>query len=633
MNSARLDGVTRGRGTVTVRRMFYPLLAAALAQGTSAAGQTASFPERLAQSPSAVFAPDGMPLPPSVVLTRRWEGDVCFATLENRSAQVVNVGSIVLAEFAHAFAPDTPLYGEGFTMLSQTGGTLAQPVDEGFYTDRQHYRIPEPQGRRTVYGVLTLRPAPERVVLLGFTGARRFVGRFAFDATTLSVSYDGEGLALPAGASWELEPLLVAEGPDRNALLERLAGELNRQHPPIFRAPVATGWCSWYCFGPSVTANQIRGNLGWAKEHSPGLRYIQIDDGYQPWMGDWLETGKSFGGDVRAVLRDIKSEGFEPALWVAPFVASPQSRLFQEHPDWFVRDAEGKPLRSDRIGFGGWRLGPWYVLDGTHPAAQRWLEDLFRTMRRDWGCTYFKLDANYWGTLHGGVHHDRNATRVEAYRRGMEAIRRGAGDAFILGCNHPLWPSLGLIHGSRASMDVSRDWYHFAKTGRENLLRGWQNGRLWWNDPDALCLNGKVLAEVPDAGGAVRDIGKASEDEFLFHATLVYATGGMLLAGDDLRTYGDREKARLEVLYPPTGQAMRFGNERFDVGRLQVAGAEMVAVLNWEDVPRDFTVPISGRAQVTELWSGQDLGVHEGSVTMSGVPPHAGRLLRMVTKD
>ena len=129
-------------------------------------------------------------------------------------------------------------------------------------------------------------------------------------------------------------------------------------------------------------------------------------------------------------------------------------------------------------------------------------------MRKDWGCTYFKLDANFWGAMHGGRLHDPYATRIEAYRRGMEAIRRGAGDAFILGCNHPLWPSLGLIHGSRSSMDVKRDWGHIAKTGRENLLRGWQNGRLWWNDPDALCLNNKVLVDVPDAAGKFHSIGQ-----------------------------------------------------------------------------------------------------------------------------
>lgn len=612
--------------------MFKPLITVLLAIVVSSTAGAAEFRKVVEEGSAFVLSPGDNPLPATVQLTRRWEGNLCLATLENRGPETVRVGSIVLSEFAHKLNPDTRVYGEGFTMLSQTGGTLAQPTEEGFFTDRQHYQIPEPAGRRTVYGVLTLRPEPGRVVLLGFTSARRFVGRFAFDPETLSISCDGEGLALPPGAKWELEPLLVLEGSDHNALFERLASELSRNHPPIFSRPVATGWCSWYCFGPGVTAHQIRGNLAWAKEHFPGLRYIQIDDGYQPWMGDWLETGKSFGGDVRSVLRDIKSEGFEPAIWVAPFVASPQSRLFREHPDWFVQDADGKPLRSDRVGFGGWRLGPWYVLDGTHPAAQRWLEELFRTLRVDWGCTYFKLDANYWGALHGGRHYDSKASRVEAYRRGMEAIRRGAGDAFILGCNHPLWPSLGLIHGSRSSMDVSRDWHHFAKTGRENLLRGWQNGRLWWNDPDALCLNGQVLADVPDAAGVTRSIGKASEEEFLFHATLVYATGGMLLAGDDLRTYGDREKKRLEVLYPPTGEAMRFPSDAFEVGRLKLPDAELVAVLNWQDAPRDFSIPITGKVRVTELWTGKDLGVQTGSLTMP-MAPHSGRLLRLEPEE
>ena len=84
------------------------------------------------------------------------------------------------------------------------------------------------------------------------------------------------------------------------------------------------------------------------------------------------------------------------------------------------------------------------------------------------------------------------------------------------------------------------------------------------------------------------------------------------------------------MVTPPTGQAMRFVGDTFDVGRLSLPDAEMVAVLNWQDTPRDFVVPITGRARVTELWSGQDLGVREGSLTLPSVPPHSGRLLRMV---
>ncbi len=191
----------------------------------------------------------------------------------------------------------------------------------------------------------------------------------------------------------------------------------------------------------------------------------------------------------------------------------------------------------------GWRRGPWYALDGTHPDAQAHLERVFTTMREEWGCTYFKLDANFWGAIHGGRFHDPRATRIEAYRRGMAAVLRGTRDAFVLGCNHPIWPSIGVIHGSRSSHDIRRDWKRVSDTARQNLSRNWQNGRLWWNDPDAIVLTGEL-----------------SEDEFRFHATAIYASGGMILSGDDLTTITPPRLAMLKKLQPPTGRAARFAD-------------------------------------------------------------------------
>src|SRR5262249_17388233 len=147
-------------------------------------------------------------------------------------------------------------------------------------------------------------------------------------------------------------------------------------HPPLLTKTPPTGWCSWYCFGAKVTAKQVTDNLDFIAKNAPGLRYVQIDDGYQAAMGDWLDTGGAFGGDVRAVLKQIADKGFEPAIWVAPFVAEESSKIFKDHPDWFVKDEEGKPLRSDRVTFGGWRHGPWYALDGTHPEARKHLENV-----------------------------------------------------------------------------------------------------------------------------------------------------------------------------------------------------------------------------------------------------------------
>jgi alpha-galactosidase len=354
-------------------------------------------------------------------------------------------------------------------------------------------------------------------------------------------------------------------------------------------------------------------NLDFIAKNASGLKYIQIDDGYQPAMGDWLETGAAFGGDVQSVLKQIRARGFEPAIWVAPFIAEEKSHVFQQHPNWFVKANDSRPLRSDTVTFGGWRHGPWYVLDGTHPEVQKHFETLFGTMRREWGCTYFKLDANFWGAIHAGRFHDANATRIEAYRRGMQAILRGAGDSFILGCNHPIWPSFGLIHGSRSSNDIKRTWDRVMTTARQNLLRNWQNARVWWNDPDAVVLTGDL-----------------QDNEFQFHATAIYATGGMLLSGDDLTNIPASRLTMLKKLLPPTGVAAQFEDDSLRVGEVKLTDATMLCIFNWDDKPQTISFRLPGAGVITDYWSGETLGRHQGTFTIEQMAARSARLLRLV---
>ena len=562
-------------------------------------------PESFKRAHSRVVLADDAAVSDTIRLVRTWDGDVCRSHITNTGNKAAAIKEVVLFDVAHALPPETPLYGEGFQMLSQNGGTLGRPVNLGNYTDAAHYKIPEPDGARVMYGLMAI---PSLVV--AFTSSRRFVGRFYVRPSSLQVVVDTEGLVLAPGERWTLEEFAAAEGSDRGALLTGVGRTLAANHPPILRAAPPTGWCSWYCFGPRVTAQQVLDNLDAIARNIPGLKYIQIDDGYQPAMGDWLDTGPAFGGNVRGVLESIRDRGFEPAIWVAPFIAEQQSKLFQQHPGWFVKDEAGTPLRADRVTFGGWRRGPWYALDGTHPEAQAHLETVFRTIRRDWGCTYFKLDANFWGAIHGGRFHDPHATRVEAYRRGMEAIRRGAGEAFILGCNHPIWPSFGLVHGSRSSNDIKRSWDRVATTARQNLSRNWQNGLLWWNDPDAVVLTGDL-----------------TEEEFRFHATSIYASGGMVLSGDDLTQIGADRLRMLKKLEPPTGVAATFTGDSLNVGVIELPGRRVVSLLNWDDAPRTLSADLRGAHHVRELWTDEDRGRHPGGTLSTIVPPHGGRLL------
>jgi alpha-galactosidase len=590
-----------------------------------AASEAADLEQRLRLAPAAVLLDNGNPADAaSVRLERVWAGSVCRARLQNIGARPLRVGRIDLFDLSHKLAGSTRVYGESFQMLAQVGGTMEKPEDWGSYPDRTHYKLDEPDGLRTAHGMLLLHLADDAHVLFGFTSCRRFDGRISFDTRRLLISLDGENRELAPGATWELEDFLVQNGADREALLDALCAEIQKNHPRRagFEAP-ALGWCSWYCFGPTVTAGDIAQNLDWIATHAPQLRYIQIDDGYQPWMGDWLETGKSFGGNIESVLREIRRRGFEPAIWVAPFIASPQSKLFHEHPDWFMKGDDGQPLRSDKVGFGGWRLGPWYALDGTHPEAQEFLEHLFRTLREQWGCTYFKLDASYWGALHHAHLHDPNATRIEAYRRGMAAILRGAGNALVLGCNQPMWPSLGLVDAARTSMDISRSWKSIRAIGRQNLLRAWQNGRLWWNDPDCVLLAGRFDPEKADSSPG-REV--LLDGEISFHATALHAVGGMVLSGDDLPALSPQRVGILKKLLPPAGHAARFVNEEFTVGRSTNNGREFIYLFNWDDQPAERRVDLTRRVKLQDFWTGQDLGEQLGEFRLS-LPPRTARLL------
>ncbi len=519
-----------------------------------------------------------------VHLVRQWRGSLCISRVTNRGQRSIPIQEVILFDVPLTYPPDTKLYGEGFQMLTQTGGTLGQPVNYSQYTDAQHYKLPAPPGARVLYGMMTVSPPAGEHVLYGFTSCRRFAGQFYLRPSSLQIVVDTEGRELKPGETWRLEEFTVRSGSDREDLLAGLARQLAVNHPPILGRTPPTGWCSWYFFGPRVTAQNVLDNLNFIARIAPQLKYIQIDDGYQPAMG-----------------------------WVAPFVAEEKSHLFTQHPDWFVKDSEGNPLRSDRVTFGGWRHGPWYVLDGTHPEVERHLEMVFRTMRRDWGCTYFKLDANFWGAIHGGHFHDPNSTRVEAYRRGMQAIRRGAGDSFILGCNHPLWPSLGLIHGSRSSNDIKRSWDRIRSTARQNLSRNWQNGRLWWNDPDAICLTGDLPL-----------------NEIQFHATAIYAAGGMLLSGDDLTKIPPARLEILKKLLPPGGVAARFEDDSLSVGTVKLPDTQMVCLFNWNDKEESFRFKLPRLSEVSDYWTGEKFSKREGWFTINDVSPHTAVLLRVV---
>ncbi|GGD79631.1 glycoside hydrolase family 36 protein [Paenibacillus nasutitermitis] len=584
----------------------------------------------LTQSDFEIRLSDGNAADGLLNLIRDWQENVCAAKLVSTADEAMSVKEIVLFQGKMPFEPSARIYGEGYNMLSQYGGTVAVPVDIGGYSDRNHYKLPVTDDLFTVYN-LALFNAKQGKGLLAFSSCRRFSGEIRFNEHRYEIVLDYENLLVEPGETVELEEFFFQIGEQADDLLRELAAAIERNHPALLVPEVPTGWCSWYCYGAEVTEDDIRRNLAAIKERIPELKYILIDGGYAAYEGDWLEPGKAFPGGIRTLCLTIREMGFEPAMWVGPFLAERVSRVAKEHPEWFKQDENGEPLSSDRDSFGGWYHAPWYMLDGSHPGAQDHLRQLFRTMREEWGVRYFKLDGTMWGALPFGNHHDPKATRVDAFRAGMNAVTQGAGEgSFLLGCNAPMWPSLGTVHGMRTSNDVIRTWGQIRSVAAEILHRNWQHGRLWINDPDVIVTANLAKDQIGPDGVTMQVLSQITADEFRFHATVVYASGGMVFAGDAITDLLPEHLDTIRKLLPPANAAALFEDDSFRIGRIQTSGKLMISLLNWTDDTLDARIALDGRYRIREVWTDQELGQHQEELHVMNLAPHSGQLLECI---
>jgi len=294
--------------------------------------------------------------------------------------------------------------------------------------------------------------------------------------------------------------------------------------------PLPAGWCSWYAFGDKVTAEDVLANLKVLDAEGLEVGVVQVDDGYQAGLGDWLDCRPAFG-DLAAVVDAVRESGRVPGLWTAPLLVGGRSRLAERHPDWLVGGAVAAESHW------GQRV---HVLDVTNPAAAEHLVATYAELRGR-GFGYHKLDFLYGGAL-PGRRYDQDASPLAAYRRGLELVREGLGeDAVIVGCGAPLLPSIGLGDAMRGSPDVAPRWEpkggDLSKPAMRSALlagkaRAWMHARLWVNDPDCVLVRADVERPEP-------------------WERYVEALGGLAFSGDPLPELGRERLERARRLLRP----------------------------------------------------------------------------------
>ena len=331
--------------------------------------------------------------------------------------------------------------------------------------------------------------ASSRYVLVGAVTAFRSL-------THLSVVFRGRRMCeikvwqpeIPADG--EPEELAILEGPDWRDLLlqygEKVSSAMKARRPPADEKNT-TGYCSWYYYYKDVTEKDFLDNvdiLGRMQDSPFKARYVQIDDGYQVFQGDWNDQHANWPTPLRDVAARIRGYGMEAGIWTMPFHASTASRVFRDHPEWFVKGADGQPLVAK-----GWSPPPdhlWATLDTTQDAVLEHLRKIFRTFR-EWGYTYFKMDGLGFALL-DGVRADPNATSVSAFRKGLQAIREAVPDSFLLACSQHFLPCVGIVDGARFSDDTHASTWPIFRAFLQTTNRFWMFDRFYRADPDCLIV-------------------------------------------------------------------------------------------------------------------------------------------------
>ncbi|MFZ0420419.1 MAG: PKD domain-containing protein, partial [Candidatus Sulfotelmatobacter sp.] len=452
---------------------------------------------------------------------------------------------------------------------------------------------------------------------------------------------------LPAGESITSERVMFAAGGDYHSQLENYGAVIRELHHSRVAADNMLGWWSWTAFYTKITEGTALTNAQWLAEHLKmlGYDYFHFDLGYAYSRSEYATPNASqFPRGMWDLTRRICRLGLKVGVWTAPFEVGERAWIYEHHKDWLVHNAHGDPISiGNAEEVEGERL---FVLDVTHPDAQEYLRKTYRTLVREWGARYIKLDFMD-NTAIEAYYHRPNTTALEAQRIGLEIIRQAVGEDVLLDKDgSPMLNPVGLVDEGRISQDTGHAFLRSKEAEPGIAARYYMHRNFFVDDPDAFTISRQLLEERTIQAPLTLNEAQVS-------IALAAVSGGMFEIGDDLPILGS-DPARLALVKNPDLLAMaKLGRAALPVDLLTYTENDeqpsvfllradqrqsILAVFNWTEQPASHTFTLSDLKFPAEhsyeifdsLAQDQPLALDHETLRLEHQPAHSVKLIKII---
>ncbi len=464
-----------------------------------------------------------------------------------------------------------------------------------------------------------------------------------------------EGVIVPPNVSRESQWIVMSQGKDPYKLITDFTERTNKLHgtnKPDKLPPSV--YCEFYYYGLGYNEEHLKSDIAAFKANRMPFDVFQIDACWQQNYGLDFETNESaFPSGMKWAADQINSSGYIPGIWTAPYIVSinwsnPKTDIAKNHPEWLLKNSKGE--------FVTWYNNHYYILDTTYPGVTEYLEQSYRKLSKDWGYKYFKLDwlrTIYYQKDVDQQFYDKSSTSLEAYRKGLEAIKRGVGeDSYILVCGGHFGASLGIADFQRIGGDTNSKWSESGVGNyRRNILRTWMTDH-WQIDPDAMGIRRQEIA-LP--GTDNKSLGLYTDDEAKTTTLNQFLGGSMVCFAEDFAVIDEDRKALYRHVIP----SIDSPSKPIDIfnplcPNLLLTHVKpvckdlpdwiMLSVVNWADTTKNYEIMLDekilnlvegNKFVVSEFFSQKVLGVFEKnqSIIIENQRPHQSQLFRIIPWD